>query len=77
MIKVFNLRTNEVQYFDTEISPEWATAFCHCEESHLMSALLASLQYEMFPEFFKTLPVTRGKSSLACGDWATCVGDPA
>jgi hypothetical protein len=35
-----------------------------------MSALFASAQDNKFLEFAKTLPVTVGKSSIACGDWA-------
>lgn len=71
MIKVFNLLTDECQYFDDDVGPEWAVAYCYCERNNLMSRLLGSLWCEAFPEFFKSLPVTRGKSSLACGDWVT------
>lgn len=77
MIKAFNLVTDEVLYFndDALYGPEWAVAFGYCDEHNLLSTLFNHLHDDTFPEFFKTLPVTRGKRSIACGDWATCVGE--
>lgn len=74
-IKVFNIASDETLYFDDDVGPEWAVAYAWCEDNNYMSALFSHLVRGSFPEFFKTLPVTRGKQSIACGDFACYLGE--
>lgn len=74
-MRAFNLLTDVELYFDELTTPEWAVAYGYCVDHGLTSALFASLADRRFPEFFKTLPVTRGARSIACGDWATTLRD--
>ena len=77
MIKVFNLLTDETLHFDDDVKygPEWAVAYAWCEEHNYMSLLFSHFHDGTFAEFFKTLPVTRGKQSIACGDFACYLGE--
>ena len=68
-MKVFNLTTNaEVTFIN--VTPEWAVAYCYCEEHRMLSALF-SRRETLYP----TLPFTRGVRSIACGDWAVCISN--
>ena len=70
MTTATNLKTGVGISFDTETTALWAVCYGYCDENNLMSALFASAQENRFLEFAKTLPVTVGKQSIACGDWA-------
>lgn len=62
---------NDAQYeFDDATTPLWAVCYAYCTDSNQLSALFASAQKNKFLEFAKTLPVTVGQRSVACGDWA-------
>ena len=73
MQKVFNLATNEVQHFGG-CSDLWCVCFAYAVQHNLTSAILAAAQDGNLEEFAKTLPVTKGKRSIACGDWALLQG---
>lgn len=75
MKKVFDLRNNEVLYWDDSIDARWAVAFPYCEEQRRMSALLGALQDDNLDDFYATLPFTTGKQSIACGDFACYLGE--
>jgi hypothetical protein len=70
MTTATNLKTGVEQSFDSATTALWAVCYGYCEENNLMSALFASAQGNKFLDFAKTLPVTVGKRSIACGDWA-------
>ena len=72
-MKAFSLLNDAEYRFDENTTPEWAVAYAYCAENNLSSALFASAQDKRFPEFFATLPVTRGRQSIAVGDWAALV----
>ena len=50
-------------------------AYGYCEDNHLMSALFSAAQDLRLAEFFKGLPFTYGRHSVACGDWAACLAN--
>lgn len=70
MITAHNLLNDNTVSFDANTTPLWAVCYAYCEENHLMSALFASAQDLRFEEFAKTLPVTEGAKTIACGNWA-------
>jgi hypothetical protein len=67
MLKVFNLVTDEEVFFDDHTVPEYAVRYCHAVED----AKLASWFFNASPEQREILKVTKGKKSIACGNWAT------
>ena len=69
-MKATNLITEVSLEFDEHTTPEWACAYGYCEENNLMSALFAACQDNTTEAFYKTLPFTYGKQTVACGDWA-------
>lgn len=73
MQKVFNLATDEEQHFGG-CSDLWCVCFAYAAENNLTSAILSAAQNGNLEEFYKTLPVTQGKRSIACGDWALFQG---
>ena len=70
MTTATNLLTGAQHQFDNATTALWAVCYGYCEENNLMSALCASAQHNNFLEYAKTLPVTVGKRSICCGDWA-------
>lgn len=71
--RVFSIITDEAYEFDSKTTPEWALAYAYCTNKNLASALFASAHEKRFFEFFKTLPVERGKKTMLLGDWAVVV----
>ena len=49
----------------------YTKAYAYCEENNLMSALFAACQDDKTEYFYKTLPFTYGKQTVACGEWVT------
>ena len=72
MIKTYNLKTDEVQEFDEETSPEWAVAFAYCEQNNRLSWLYRYQQKNELTKAYALLPMRTGPRSVACGDWS-CV----
>jgi hypothetical protein len=77
MTTAFNLTRDQSVSFDEATTPLWAVCYAYCEENNRMSALFASAQDNKFLDFAKTLPVTVGKRSITCGDWAALTGEQA
>jgi hypothetical protein len=65
-----NLKTGAEQSFDAATTALWAVCYGYCADADTLGDLFASAQDNKFLEFAKTLPVTVGKRSIACGDWA-------
>lgn len=71
MIEAFNLSNNDRIGFNDNTSPLWAVCYGYCEQHNLMSSLFASAHDGNFLDYSKTLPVSVGRDTVACGDWAT------
>lgn len=66
----FNIITDEEMHFDDATSAEYAVAYGYCEENNMMSEFFYHCHALTLPEFYKKLPMTYGRMSTACGDWA-------
>ncbi len=65
-----NLLTGAEHHFDNATTALWAVCYGYCADADTLGDLFAAAQDNRFLEFAKTLPVTVGKQSIACGDWA-------
>lgn len=70
MMKTYNLATGIEMDFDSKTASVWAVAYGYCEENNLMSWLFSHAHNNTLEEAYKKLPITIGKHSIACGDWA-------
>jgi hypothetical protein len=75
MIEVFNLAGDDQVSFMPVMGTLWAVAYCHCEQHDKLHELFEEERLGRFIEYAKTLPVTVGAKSVACGDWV--VGHPS
>jgi hypothetical protein len=71
-MQVFHLIDDRQAHFSDSVTPLEAVTHIYCEENNLMSAWFSNRQSNFY-EFVKTLPVTYGKHSVSCGDWACFV----
>jgi hypothetical protein len=76
MIEVFNLAGDDQVSFMPVMGTLWAVAYCYCEQHDKLHELFEEERLGRFIEYAKTLPVTVGDKSVACGDWVT-VGHPS
>lgn len=76
MLKVFNLTTNEELHFDEHTAPEYAVRYAYCIEQRpeLASWFFSRWQDTEKAEIEARLPLTIGKTSIACGDWGCLTG---
>lgn len=65
-----NLNSDTVYQFDDATTPLWAVCYAYCADNDQLHELFVSAHNNTFLEFSKTLPVTVGQCSIACGDWA-------
>lgn len=72
-LKVFHATRNIQMEFDSTLSAEWGVAYAYCEENNRLSQLYAHRDDGTLDELYAKLPMTRGKLSIACGDWMACV----
>jgi hypothetical protein len=72
-LKVFHATRNIQLEFDSTLSAEWGVAYAYCEENNRLSQLFAHRDDGKLDEMYAKLPMTRGKLSVACGDWMACV----
>lgn len=70
MTTVVNLANNHTMDFDHDTTPLWAVCFAFCEEKEKKFELFKWAHAGRFLEFARTLPVTVGRDTVACGDWA-------
>lgn len=71
MTKAWNPITQEELHFDALTPPEYAVAYGHCTTTGLASRFFAACHDRTLPALYETLPFTRGRVSVACGDWIT------
>lgn len=76
MITAMNLTNDAVYEFDDATTPLWAVCYAYCADNDKLSELFYNTQRGSFVGFAKTLPVTLGKQSIACGDWAVQLRAP-
>lgn len=76
MIEVFNLAGDDQVSFMPVMGTLWAVAYCHCEQHDKLHELFEQEQLGQFVEYAKTLPITIGERSVACGDWAALEREP-
>lgn len=68
---VFNLVKDEELTFDDLTVPEYAVRYGHAvEDAHLASWFFAAMQDGRYDEIEQRLPITYGKQSMCCGNWA-------
>jgi len=72
-VKVFHAIRNIQLEFDPSVGAEWGVAYAYCEDNKRMSELFSHRDAGTLPELYAKLPFTRGKQSVACGDWMACV----
>lgn len=72
-VKVFHALNNIELLFDPVVSPEYAVAYAYCADNNRLSELFSHLQDGRLPDILSRLPMTKGKNSIACGDWMACV----
>lgn len=68
-IRVFHALSNTEMHFSREVGAEYAVAYCYCEENRRLSELFSHREDGKLAEMLAKLPMTHGKSSVACGDW--------
>jgi len=78
MIKVFNRAGDDQVSFAAGrlMGTLWAVAYCYCEQHDKLPELFEEERLGRFIEYAKTLPVTVGARSVACGDWVTIETQP-
>ena len=69
-MKTFNLIDHRELHFDDATAPEWAVAYAYCEDHNMLSWLFSACHSKDMARAYGVLPFTRGKHSIACGDWA-------
>ena len=74
MIHAFNLSNNNAASFSDCCSELWVVVFSWAQDHNRTSEALTLLQTDRIDIdtlLSKGYPITLGKASIACGDWAT------
>lgn len=75
-VKVFDLTSSAshpVYEFAEHTVPAYAVAYAYCEKNSKMSWLFSHVHASTLDNAYKELPMTYGKKSVACGDFAACM----
>ena len=82
LLRVFNLAEGGIELFFSNVphdeggvSPLWAVCYAYCDQEDRLKELFAAREAGNFVEFAKTLPVTVGNRTIACGDWGCYSGN--
>ena len=69
-MKVFNLASEVEMIFDDKTSAVYGVAYAYCEENNLLSWLFEHCWDLNLDDAYRSLPITQGSRTVACGDWA-------